>query len=81
MKQETAKNISELDDIHRKNREVGNLKTKPDETKLSDEEWIDYKISNWSNAMNCSEGDKGNIVRWIVDMLRLLNKEVENLKK
>lgn len=80
-KMEEATSMSELEDIRRKNREVNNLQREPDQSKLSDEEYINYKIDNWDNGMNCSDYDKGVVISWLVKMVRLINKDLEELKK
>lgn len=44
-------------------------------------DFIDKKVENWDNGMNCSNSDKRVVVEWCISRIRELVKDVEYLKK
>ena len=67
----------DLDKIHQENKiEVAEP---VNEKELSVDEWIDYKVNAW-NTMNCSEGDRKEIVIWLIKNVRDINKQLNKME-
>lgn len=62
--------MSDLDMLHQDNKPTESRELIPKEAEMSDDEWIDYKLDKYDNAMQCSDADKGKILRWVVANLR-----------